>query len=156
MSRKPKVRRTAGDVVAIPLGEGNDVGFGLVLDEPLVVFFDLRVNAEEAPPVEEIVRSPVAFRIWVMNKPIVDGTWPVIGRVSLSEPMKTKPWFFKQDPLSGEITIGRTGHEEFPAEPGQAERLERAAVWSAEHVVDRLKDCFSGRPNKWVESLRCK
>jgi hypothetical protein len=31
--------------------------------------------------------------------------------------------------------------------------LERCAVWAPEHVEDRLRDHFRGRPNKWVESL---
>jgi hypothetical protein len=27
-------------------------------------------------------------------------------------------------------------------------------VWAAEHVEDRLRDHYAGRPNQWVESLR--
>jgi hypothetical protein len=32
--------------------------------------------------------------------------------------------------------------------------LERTAVWSAEHVEDRVRDEYSGRENKWLQSLR--
>ena len=34
--------------------------------------------------------------------------------------------------------------------------LERAAVWEAEHVEDRLRDFYSGVQNKWVEQLKIK
>ncbi len=91
-----------------------------------------------------------------MSQPIVDGQWPVIGKVAVPKELLVPPWFFKQDPISGKLAIGRTGTEERTPEPGQIETLERAAVWSAAHVVDRLRDYFDGRPNKWVESMRPK
>src|SRR5512141_1361538 len=156
MARRRKVRRTPGDVVAIPLDDGRR-GFALVLDDPLVAVFSLASDPGAEPAVDELVRSPVAFRIWVMVQPIADGEWPVIGRVSeIPAELRVAPWFFKQDPLSGKITVGRTGAEELPPEPGKPLPPERAAVWSAVHVVDRLRDHLAGRPNVWVESLRPK
>lgn len=155
MNPKRRVRRTVGDVVAIPLGGGR-VGFGLVLEEPLVAFFDHSRAAGAELPVEAIVETPIAFRIWVMNQPIWDGVWPVIGRVDVPRRALEKPWFVKQDPISGKVTVGRTGSEEITPPTGLAETLERAAVWGAEHVVDRLNDHFAGRANKWVESVKLK
>jgi hypothetical protein len=156
MARKRKVRRTPGDVVAVPLGDGRR-GFGLVLDEPLVAFFSVASSPGAEPRVDEIVRAPIAFRIWVTNQPIWDGEWQVVGHVAEIPPaLREPPWFFKQDPISGKLTVGRTGAEELPPEPGQVDRLERAAVWSANHVVDRLEDHLAGRPNAWFESLRPK
>ena len=155
MTRKKKARRNVGDVVTIPLG-GDRVGFGLVLEEPLVAFFDSCSKIGMEPAIEKIVEMPVAFRIWVMNQPLVDGSWPVIGRVPVPPRLLQPPWFFKQDPISGKVTIGRTGGEEFQPEPGQLEGLERAAVWSAAHVIERLRDHIDGRPNKWVESMKLK
>lgn len=156
MSRKRKTRRVVGDVVAIPLGDSEQVGFGVVLEEPLMAFFDVSAKAGAEPSVGEIARYPVAFRIWVMNQPIVDGLWPVLGKVDVPEELAVAPWFFKQDPISGKLTVGRTGSEERLPEPGQVDSLERAAVWSAAHVVDRLQDHFAGKPNKWVASMRPK
>jgi hypothetical protein len=156
MARRRKVRRTPGDVVAVPLGDGRR-GFGLVLEGPLVAFFSFAAPQGAEPPVDEIVRAPVAFRIWVMNRPISGGEWPVVGHVAEIPPaLREPPWFFKQDLITGKLTVGRTGAEELPPEPGQVDRLERAAVWSANHVVDRLVDHLAGRPNVWVESLRPK
>ncbi|MDX2053373.1 MAG: immunity 26/phosphotriesterase HocA family protein [Polyangiaceae bacterium] len=156
MSRRRKIPRVAGELVAIPLADGERVGFGLVLEEPLMAFFDLSAKRDSMPSVEEIIRSPVAFKIWVMNQPIVDGLWPVLGKADVPPDLAVAPWFFKQDAISGKITVGRTGAEELQPMPGQLDALERAAVWSASHVVDRLQDHFAGKPNKWVISMRPK
>lgn len=156
MSRRRKTQRIVGEVVAIPLAESEQVGFGLVLEEPLMAFFNLSAKRGAVPSVEEILRSPVAFRIWVMNQPIVDGQWPVLGKVDVPAELTIAPLFFKQDAISGKITVGRTGAEERLPEPGQLDTLERAAVWSAGHVVDRLQDHFAGKPNRWVASMRPK
>lgn len=121
-----------------------------------MAFFDVSSDAGALPSVEEIVRYPVAFRVWVMNQPLVDGLWPVLGTVTVSEEQRAQPWFFKQDPISGKVTVGRTGTEERTPELGEVDRLERAAVWSTSHIVDRLRDHFAGNPNKWVESTRPK
>lgn len=155
MKAKRRSKREVGDVISIPLGDGR-TAFGVVLDEPLVTFFDICVANERFPSASEIAQKPVAFRVWVMNKPIVDGTWPVIGHVAVPAHLLEPPLFFKQDPISGRVTVGHTASEELLPEHGQLEYLERAAVWSANHVVDRLRDHFDGRPNKWVESMRPK
>jgi len=38
----------------------------------------------------------------------------------------------------------------------ESQGLEAAAVWEPEHIEDRLRDHFDGKPNKWLESLRIK
>jgi Immunity protein 26 len=154
MSRTRKRRRVVGDVVAIPLGQSERVGFGLVLKEPLMAFFDVSADSGAKLSAEAIICYPVAFTIWVASQPIVDGLWPVLGKVTVPEKFAAAPWFLKQDPISGRITVGRAGTEERPPAQDQVNTLERAAVWSAGHVVDRLRDHFAGRPNKWVASMR--
>lgn len=154
MSRRRKIRRTPGDILAIPLGSDGRVAFGLVLEEPLVAFYNLEGRQGTFPALIDIVSSRVAFRIWVMNQPIINGDWPIIGHAPIPAELREDPWFFKQDPVSGKVTITRTGAEELTPAQGQADTLERAAVWSAEHVVDRLRDHFDGRANRWVDSMR--
>ena len=155
MSQKRRVKRRPGDVIAVPLGSGR-LAFGLVLEERLVAFFDGEAGVGAEPPLEELVRWPVAFRVWVMNQPIKDGSWPVIGRAPIPTELRELPSFFKQDAISKKVTITRTGAEERTPEPGEAESLEPAAVWSANHIEDRLRDHLAGRPNVWRESLRLK
>jgi hypothetical protein len=151
-SKSRQVRRRSGDVVAIPLNDGT-FGFGRVLREPLVAFYDLR--SEQILPIDAVICAPVAFVIWVMNRAITHGTWPVIGHAPLSPDLCAERAFFKKDAISGALTIYRDAtSDEIPATREECEDLECAAVWEPHHVVDRLRDHFEGRPNSWFESMR--
>lgn len=151
VTRRPRASRTEGDVVRIDLG-GGWRAYARVLREPLLAFYDLKTNQD--PAIEAIVSSPIAFKIWVMNSAITSGRWSVIGHDDLAgtEPQE---WFCKEDPLSGRLSKYSEG-EEVTTTFEECSTLERAAVWEAEHVEDRLRDHFKGRPNKWVDSLRLK
>jgi hypothetical protein len=67
------------------------------------------------------------------------------------------PVFWKLDAVSGRITSYKEDEGKV-SENGisfaEAETLEQAAVWSATHVEDRLKDLAHGRPCIWVEEPR--
>jgi hypothetical protein len=101
----------------------------------------------------EVVTSPLAFKIWVMDSAVKSGRWEVVGNVPLEPEEQISPWFFKQDRHSKKLSLYRQS-EETPADFAMCEGLERAAVWSAEHVESRLEDHIMGRSNKWVELLR--
>jgi hypothetical protein len=69
------------------------------------------------------------------------------------------PPFFKRDSISGKLSIytergGKSFEKDATLE--ECKQLECAAVWSANHIIDRLNDHFSGKPNKWVESMKPK
>ena len=150
--QKRAMRRKVGDVLRIPLGNGEN-GFGRVLPSVLVAFYDAK-----SPPdlsIDEIVDRAILFKVWVMDYAIKKGVWQVIGNVPPTEDLLVEPWFFKKDPISEVLTLYRdsTG-EEVPAKRSDCEKLEYAAVWDPEHVADRLRDHFAGRPNMWVESMR--
>lgn len=147
-----RVKRRVGDIVSIDLGDGRH-GFGVVLNAPLIGYFDYSSN-RAAPPVADIVSSPIAFRVCTMNHAITRGTWPVIGRVDVPEAAAALPWFFKEDPFTGELTKTRDGDEELPVTEQEAMQMERAAVWDPVHVVGRLRDHFAGVPNKSFEALK--
>jgi hypothetical protein len=141
-----------GDFVGIPLGDGTNA-FGRILRRPLIAFYDLRSHV--IPPFHTIAAAPVIFVTYVMKYAVTQGIWRVLGNAPLSEDLRTEPLFFKRDPITRKLTIYRdsTG-EETPASREECLRLERAAVWDPERIVDRLRDHFAGRPNKWVESMR--
>jgi len=149
-TRSRRVKRKPGDVLRIDLGEGES-GFGRVLPGTIAFY------QAKSPPilsVEEIVNRPILFKIWVMDYAISNGIWPVIGHVPLTKELLVESRFFKRDAITESLTIYRdsTG-EEIPASKQECEGLECAAVWDPEHVVDRLRDHFAGRPNKWLESV---
>lgn len=143
-----KRRWVPGAVVKIPLPDGTHT-YGLQRKDPLISVFDIRTADDLAP--EEVAQRPVLFAVWVMAR--ARALWPVIGEVTLSPAMESPESFVKRDLISGKVTTYTEGRER-PAEPGEIAKLEVAAVWDPEHVVDRVVDHFAGRPNKWVESLR--
>ncbi len=149
---KLTTRRIQGSVIAIPLPDGS-FGYGRLLREPLIAFYDLR--SEQILPLEAVLSAPIAFTLFVMNHPITKGHWPVIGKAPLSPELLDDPLFFKKDPISGSLAIYRdSSGEETPATKEQCANLECAAVWEMSHILDRLQDHFAGRPNKWLENLR--
>lgn len=144
------IKLNIGDIVKVDLGDGY-YSFGRVLEEPLIAFYDKRVM--ETPPIDEIISSPILFKIWVMNHAITSGRWEVIFNKSLDDNLKQPVHFFKQDPINKQVCL-YVNSEEIPATKEECEGLERAAVWNPAHVEDRLRDHYLGIPNQWVESLR--
>ena len=144
-----------GDILLIDLGSGRHA-YAQVADEPLVIFFEGTFDEEVAT--EHIPRLPVAFRLWVFNHAITRGTWPVIGSKPLSPANAEEPVFYKQDAISGQLSLYHSAfaatNYERPASLGECQHLECAAVWEPEHVVDRLNDHAAHWPNRWAESLR--
>lgn len=150
-----RVRRRVSDILKINLGGGMH-SYGQVADEPLIVFFDGAFTDPLLP--EQAIRLPVLFRIWVHNDAVKKGVWEVVGNLPLAPENAIEPCFYKQDVITGVLslyhsTFADTGWER-PASATECEGLECAAVWDAEHVEDRLRDHYSGQPNKWLENLR--
>jgi hypothetical protein len=140
--------------VRIVLDDGRSA-YGHVLVEPLIAFKSYQDSGED-PDIPEILRSPDAFRIWVSRRPLTDGRWPVVGHAEPDPAALRAPPFFRQDPLTQKLSITYDGGHFVPATEVECQGLERAAVWAAEHVTERLLDYFENRPNRWVESLRVK
>lgn len=146
-----RIRRVVGDFVKIRLDD-NWHAYARVLDEPLFAFYNCKTGRNLTQ--EEIKKHPVLFKIWVMKSAVTSGRWPVIGNRPLENSEKEIPAFFKRDALNPKsIFIYHNGAER-KATPAECFGLECAAAWSAEHVEDRLRDHFMGRPNKWVASLK--
>ena len=151
-NKKRAIRRKVGDVLRIPLGN-EEYGFGRVLPSVLYAFYDAK--SHHVLSIDEIIGRPVLFKVCVMDYAVKKGVWEVIGNAPLTEDLLTEPWFFKKDPISGVLTLYRDStSEEILAKRSDCEKLECAAVWDPEHVADRLRDHFAGRPNKWVMSMR--
>lgn len=144
-------KRIEGDILAIELSD-RSIAYARVLHEPLVAFYDYKTTDSKQPPIRPILESPVLWRIWVMNNAITSGRWRRIGHAPIEDNLQSEPVFFKQDSITGKLSLYRA-QVEYPATLEQCLNLERAAVWSPEHVESRLLDHFAGRPNKWAESL---
>jgi hypothetical protein len=148
-------KQKQGNLLRIPLA-GNRSAYAQVSISPLIIFFD--ATFAEQPPLADIPSLPVAFRIWVMKHAVASGLWPVIGHQPLTPENSVEPYFWKQDRISGQLSLHHSSFAssnwERRATLAECEGLERAAVWDPEHVIDRLEDHFSHRPNKWMDSLK--
>ena len=138
-------------MVEIPLGEGRR-GFGRDLGLE-VEFYDRQGTDGEAVDFTELEGTPVAFRVWVMDSAFKPSSpWRSIGKLPLRKGESPNSRFAKQDALTGALSIYWDGHEE-PATLDDCAGLEIAAVWSANHIEDRLRDHFAGKTSKWVTSM---
>ncbi|MCU0493043.1 MAG: immunity 26/phosphotriesterase HocA family protein [Chloroflexaceae bacterium] len=141
-----------GAVVRIALSN-TLFGYGQMLDAPEYAFFDLCDAGASAPA--GVAARPVIFRLWVMRYAHGSGRWQKIGIAPLQPMLEAPVLRFNQDPLKPEhIELGYDGTSGRLVTPEEAMLYERAAVWEPEHVEDRLRDYFDGKPNKWEESLR--
>ncbi len=144
-----RIRFKAGDTFAIPLG--SSFGYCRYLDHLVTEFFNLESNV--LLPMADVLKAGVAFTVWVSKEPYASGAWQKIGSVQIKP--RPSPLFYKQDPISMRLYLYQDGQER-PAKYSECEGLENAAVWSGNHIEDRLRDLFAGRTNKWVESLKPK
>ena len=149
-----KQRRKVGDIVSISLTDGKRC-FAMIL--PIAdAFFDILVDSNAEPIIEDIIRRPVLFQIPVMNYAVTKGIWTIVGHVEPPPSLLEPPKFFIQSSMNGLLFITTTGDDRIPASFDECVDLECCAVWDPEHVVSRLEDHFAGRPSKHVEILRPK
>jgi hypothetical protein len=143
-------KRTAGDIVRVPLGDGTHT-YARVLPEATFAFYDSR--SAELLPVTEVVKKPVLFFVAVMNRAIKERRWEITGHVPLETGFQSPPRFIQDALNKKRFEIYQHGRIR-PATRQECVGLERQAVWEPEHVEDRIRDHYAGRPNKWVELLR--
>ncbi|MGA3210294.1 MAG: immunity 26/phosphotriesterase HocA family protein [Terriglobales bacterium] len=143
-------KRTVGDIVKIPLGNGTHI-YARVLPDATFAFYDSHVSEELA--LQTVLERPVLFFVAVMDRAIMKGRWPIVGHISLDEKLQPPPKFI-QDPINKDVFRIYENGQIRSATRQECVGLERAAVWEPEHVEDRLRDHYAGRRNKWFESLR--
>ncbi len=95
------------------------------------------------------------FRLWVHKSAYNSGHWRKVGNSELSPDLATEIPRFNQDPINGSLSIHQNGRER-PATEVECQELERAAVWEASHVEERITDHMQGKENVWVKSLAIK
>lgn len=142
---------STGAIVRVPLGCFHT--YAWMLKKYEWAFLDARSTTEM--PVAEVAIRPVLFRLWVMRSAYGSGRWLKVGAAAVPEELMRPVGRFMYDMTSKQFGITVDGGTtRRPASAAECEPLECAAVWSAEHVEDRLRDHYAGVPNKWLVSLR--
>jgi hypothetical protein len=147
---KVRGRGKVGDVVKIDLGNEN-FGYGRILLTPLMAFYDFQ--SQKSILASEVIQFPVLFIVAVMHKAIKSEKWDLIGNFPLEEHFNIEPKFFKQDIISKKFYI-YDDVKDIPATRENCIGLERAAVWEAIHVENRLRNHFAGLPDPMTERLK--
>lgn len=137
-----------GAFVRIPLEDGS-FGYGRLREFPYASFYDLRTETP-LDDLDAIAGKPVLFSLAV-HKSVLD-EWEVIGSRPLEEALQQPLVRFKQSIGNpADCLIFDTAGNERRATPEECAGLERASVWEAQHVQERLLDTFLKRPNRWAE-----
>ncbi len=135
----------------------NLFGYGRILEKASYAFYDI-FSETEITDIKVIEKAPVLFIVAVYNDVVNSGRWLKIGTLPLEQDLKELPNKFIQDdfnPSIVELYNANTGAIT-PSNIESCIGLERAAVWEANNVEERLCDHFHGRENKWVEKMRLK
>ncbi|REG26033.1 immunity protein 26 of polymorphic toxin system [Archangium gephyra] len=148
--KKVRIHRP-GAFLRIPLIDGT-FGYGRALTRVFDAFYDYRTESPDSD-LDRIASKPILFKIAVRH--LEPGSWEVIGRRKLEEPLTQPIVQFRQD--VGDFRrceIFDTTDNSRSAEPQECVGLERLAVWEQHAVEERLLDTFMGRPNDSVERLK--
>ena len=152
--RQPRQTWRAGSIVEIPLAE-NCRAYAQLGALPVCGFLDGRFC--ERATVQEILRLPLLFKIWVFRSAVTRGRWLKIGSAPVRADIAHEDHFWKQDPLSGALAIYHSEYavtnRERPARLSECVSLECAAVWEAAHVEDRLNAHYFGTENPWTPAI---
>lgn len=133
MSKKRRIKPKVGDVFQIALSNGS-FAYGKVFRDAQVGIYQQIFDSPTAPP----IIGSFAFIVGLYQDILKSGTWPIVGHEAFSSmddewppPMRIK------DPISGGHSIYHKG-EIRRATATECVGLETAAVWDADHIIDRL------------------
>lgn len=121
------------------------------------VFFDYR-SKWHLTDLDELLKCEILFIVMVYNDVVTQGKWIKVGKLPIRKDLLVQPMKFIQDstnPDKFELYNPNNG-EIVNATRAECVGLERASVWEANHVEDRIRDHYLGVPNVWVEQLKIK
>ena len=141
-------RITVGAILEIEIEE--KYFYAQILTEADCAFFDYQSN-QKLNDYSILLNTPVLFIVAVYDDVITQGHWLKVGKLDVRENLKIKPMKFIQDALSPqnfELYDPNTG-EIKPARKEECKGLERAAVYEAEDIEERLIDHYKGRITRY-------
>ena len=145
MEKGNKQRITVGSIFMVELDNGYHT-YGRIVSTSSYAFYDCRVNSDISD-LREIVSSPVLFITSVYNEAITSGHWKKIGHLPLETFLQKLPPRFIQDPIHPDqfsIKDYQT-NKTISATKEDCIGMERASVWEARAIEERLNDFYSGK-----------
>lgn len=131
--KKKRIRIKLGDVYAIPL-PNNKFAFGRRFKDAGIGIYKYIGESIEDTPINEAYQ----FIVGVYDDVLKTGQWKIVeNRPFQNEVEAWPPPACVIDKLSGDYSIYYMG-EIKRASKSECEGLEIAAVWEAEHIIDRI------------------
>lgn len=133
-----------GTFVRIPLEDGS-FGYGRARIDPFVTFYNYRTT-EPISDLDVISAQPVLFS---QGLRLFDSDgWAILGVRPLDgEAARPAMWFSQSLGDYRKCLIFDTTGMERRVTPEECVGIERASVWDARHIAERLLDTFMGRDN---------
>lgn len=150
-------RITEGAILEINIENDCYVYAQILLKGLGYAFFDYR-SKQHLTALDELLKCEILFIVMVYNDVVTQGKWIKVGKLPIRQDLLVQPMKFIQDstnPDKFELYNPNTG-EIVNATKAECVGLERASVWEANHVEDRIRDYYLGVPNVWVEQLKIK
>lgn len=142
MDKKRRKKVKLGDVYAIPLPNGM-YAFGRVMrDAGISIYKYIGNSVEDIPKTEE-----VQFVVGVYKDVLQSGIWTVVcNRPFNNEEESWPPKQYIIDKINGSYSLYFKG-EIIPSTQDECEGLEKASIWDAHHIIDRIMG-----EDKWHKS----
>jgi hypothetical protein len=146
-----KQRITQGSILEINI-DNKYYAYAQILDKSEYAFFDYK-SEKQLNDLSILEDRPILFMVGVYDDVVTKGHWLKVGKLEIRKSLKVLPMQFIQDALHPdrfEFYNPNTG-ESTPATKEKVKNLERASVWEANHVEDRIRDYYNGVPCVWLE-----
>lgn len=149
-------RTTPGAILEIDI-DGQYYVYAQILEKGGCAFFNYKTN-KKLTDFSVLADTPILFILAVYRDVISQGHWLKVGKMEIREDLKIQPMEFIQDTVDPQVfrLYNPNTGEMISAKREDVLGLERAAVWEAYHVEDRIRDYYNGVPNVWVEQLKIK
>jgi hypothetical protein len=151
--RKKRIRLSPGKLIGVRLEDGGYC-FGIVAAGEDVAFFKLH-SFDAALPVNDILSCPVMFRVHVAKSSYREENWDVLEKHPLPPGLGDISVYWNQ-PV-GDNQLNLMGLNKFrPISIDEARKLERAAVWFAPQIEDRLSCNLDGNRSEeeiWLNTM---
>jgi hypothetical protein len=114
-----------------------------------VLIFDQLFDRSSPPPLVQLGHAPVAFLALVLDAKLLNGDWPITGRVPVASDLQLPA--YKEEVPTGVEVVDWTGRRRRAAKPGESEKLRYREVVSpaflelavkAKHGVGQWYDDF--------------
>ena len=146
-------QRTIGSILEIDL-QDDTFAYTQVLDKANFAFFDYKAK-QRLSNFNILTEVGILFIAAVYKDVVTEGRWLKVDKMAIQGGLEILPMKFIQDALepSKFSSYNPNTGEMIPCTREQANGLECAAVWEAEHIESRIRDHYEGKSKGWAEQL---